>query len=56
MVAPHYRVLVLSEAFSDLHKILDHIAAESPANAAAVVGQLWEALHSLAEFPHRYAI
>ena len=49
-----HRVIVMSEAFSDLEKILDFIAEESPQNAVQMTDRLWKAIQSLADFPHRY--
>jgi plasmid stabilization system protein ParE len=56
VVASAYQVLVTSEAFADLSRIVDYIAPDSPQNAARVIDLLWEAIQSLNAFPHRYPV
>jgi plasmid stabilization system protein ParE len=57
MVAPGvYLVIVSPRAFDDLDRILDHIKAVSPANAAKVIDRLRESMQRLRDLPHRYRV
>jgi toxin ParE1/3/4 len=51
-----YRVIVLPEAFDDLDRIVEHIAKDSPQNAATTLDRLWEACQSLDLLPHRHRV
>ena len=48
-----YRIIISPRAGTDLKRIYDHIARNSPANAATVIQRLLDALDNLKELPHR---
>lgn len=50
---PTFRVILSREAGSDLQAIYDYVAQDSPRNAAKLVERLFDAIDSLAQFPHR---
>jgi plasmid stabilization system protein ParE len=51
-----YRVIITPRAASDLEQIRDHIARDSPANAAAMITAILDALEPLKQFPHRTVV
>jgi toxin ParE1/3/4 len=51
-----YRVIIFDQAFSDIDHIVEYVSTDSPQNAANVIGMLLNAIHSLTEFPHRFAV
>jgi toxin ParE1/3/4 len=51
-----YRIILATRVVSDLQGIFDHIAAESPQNAAKVVNRVLTALEGLKAFPHRTVV
>jgi plasmid stabilization system protein ParE len=51
-----YRVIISPQAFDDLNHILDFIAQQSPANAAAVIDRLLLEIASLELFPGRNSV
>ena len=48
-----YRVIITPRAAADLERICDHIARDSPKNAALMVTRILDALEPLKQFPHR---
>src|SRR4051812_22249071 len=50
-----YRVVISPEALSDLERILDYIAQDSPANAVKAIDHLLDEIQSLEQFPGRFA-
>ena len=50
-----YRVIISPNALNELERILDYIAADSPANAVKVIDRLLEEIQALETFPGRYA-
>lgn len=50
-----YRVIISPAALTQLGRILDYIAGDSPANAVAVIDRLLEEIKSLELFPGRFA-
>ena len=50
-----YRVIISPAALTQLGRILDYIAEDSPANAVKVIDRLLAEIHSLELFPGRNA-
>jgi toxin ParE1/3/4 len=53
-VTKKYKVNLTKNAQTDLARIYDYIAADSPANASNFVLQLEKKIYSLNTFPHRH--
>jgi plasmid stabilization system protein ParE len=51
-----YRVILMPRAGHDLEQIYDYIAADSPANAAAMIRAILDAIEPLKQFPHRTVV
>jgi toxin ParE1/3/4 len=51
-----YRVRTLPEASQDLTEIFKYIKEDSPDNAAAMIGRLFDAIDSLNHFPNRHRV
>jgi plasmid stabilization system protein ParE len=50
-----YRVIISTAALTQLGRILDYIAQDSPANAVRVIDSLLAEIESLERFPGRHA-
>jgi plasmid stabilization system protein ParE len=51
-----YRILLSRQVTGDLQGIFEHIAAQSPQNANAVIDRILSAIEGLKTFPHRTII
>lgn len=51
-----YRVIILSPAFAELDEIFEFAKDRSPQSAIAITDKLYEAIHSLEIFPHRFKV
>ena len=51
-----YRILLAKRAADNLQAIFDHVAKDSPDNAARLVEGILSALENLALFPHRTVV
>ena len=51
-----FRVIITPRAGKDIEGIHDYVARDSPANAAAVVKRILDALEPLKQFPHRTVV
>jgi plasmid stabilization system protein ParE len=51
-----YRVVISPDVYNQLNRIFDQIRRDSPANAVRMVTEITDAMESLANFPHCYAV
>jgi plasmid stabilization system protein ParE len=53
---PRFRIIIQPKALVDLERIHGHISGDSAINASSVVGQLVNAVESLATLPNRFKV